>query len=89
MGTWRKEAKFCQDLEGAHMACRRIPGEGCEDPARPAGRVPRVGNRDQGVPQALPHLEPGLSQKGERRGVGRHDLAVRSKTRALETHSKT
>lgn len=58
MDTWRKETKFYQDLEGVHMTSHRIPGEGCEDPARPAGRVPRVRNGDLGVSQVLPHLEP-------------------------------
>ena len=89
LGTWRKETKFCQDLEGAHMACRRIPGEGCEDPAGPAGRVPRVGSRSGCV---IGPASSGAWAKTEGRevGCGSHDLAVRSnKTRTLKTHSKT
>lgn len=42
------------------MPYHRIPGEGCEGPAGPLGRVLRMRNGDQDVSQVLPHLEPGI-----------------------------
>lgn len=55
------------------MTYHRIPGEGCEGPAGPLGRVLRMRNGDPDVSQVLPHLEPGIREKGERWDVGSRD----------------